>query len=106
MKKLIGLIVLVVAMTFFSFNTPALADGAATFSNKCAACHIGGKNIMKPTATLSMADLEKNGKNTLEKIVTQVTNGQAPMPAFKGVLTDAQIQEVSQYVLDKAEAGW
>lgn len=106
MKKLIGLIVLVVAMTFFSFNTPALADAAKTFQAKCAQCHIGGKNIINPAKTLNKADLEKNGKDTLEAIVTQVTNGQSPMPAFKGVLSEAQIKEVAEYVLAQAEAGW
>ena len=32
----------------------------------------------------------------------QVTNGGGAMPAFKGQLTDAQIQAVSQYVASVA----
>jgi mono/diheme cytochrome c family protein len=35
-------------------------------------------------------------------VVHQVTNGGAIMPAFKGKLTDAQIQAVAKYVSSSA----
>ncbi len=106
MKKIISILVLGVAIFSFAFSKPALADGAGLFGGNCAACHAGGKNVINPMKTLSKADLEKNDRNTLEKVVSQVTNGAGAMPPFKGRLNDAQIQEVAAYVLEQAEAGW
>ncbi|MEM6404940.1 MAG: c-type cytochrome, partial [Cyanobacteria bacterium P01_D01_bin.116] len=56
--------------------------------------------------SLSKADLEKYDMHSVEKITYQVTNGKNAMPAFKGRLNDAQIQDVADYVLSKADAGW
>nr|P81244.1 RecName: Full=Cytochrome c6; AltName: Full=Cytochrome c-553; AltName: Full=Cytochrome c553; AltName: Full=Soluble cytochrome f [Prochlorothrix hollandica] len=44
------------------------ASGASIFSAKCAQCHLGGKNIINPTKTLSLADLQANGKDTVSAI--------------------------------------
>ena len=44
--------------------------------------------------------------HSVEKITYQVTSSKNAMPAFKGRLTDAQIQDVADYVLSKADAGW
>ena len=44
--------------------------------------------------------------DSLEAIVYQVTNGKNAMPAFKGRLSAAQIEEVAGYVLEQAEKGW
>ncbi|MEB3356704.1 MAG: c-type cytochrome [Synechococcales bacterium] len=83
-----------------------LANGAKVFSANCNACHLGGKNVVNGAKTLSKPDLEKYAMLDLEKIKTQVTNGKSAMPAFKGRLNAAQIEDVSAYVLDKAEKGW
>ena len=106
MKKILAILFVAVAIFVTGFSSPALADGAATFTAKCAQCHVGGGNILSPTKTLKLADLQANGKASVEAIITQVTNGKPPMPAFKGLLTDAQIAEVAAYVLSQAEAGW
>ena len=37
-------------------------------------------------------------KPPLDRIVVQVENGGGPMPAFKGQLTDKQIQDVAAFV--------
>ena len=37
-------------------------------------------------------------KPSFDKVVTQVTNGGGAMPAFKGTLTEQQIQDVAAYV--------
>ncbi|MDJ0897687.1 MAG: c-type cytochrome [Xenococcus sp. MO_188.B8] len=105
-KKILAMAFAIITVATLGFAHPALADGAGTFSANCAACHAGGGNVINPTATLSQADLEKNGKHSIEAIVTQVTYGKAPMPAFGGKLTDDQIQEVAEYVLSQADAGW
>ena len=105
-KKFLAMAFAIITVATLGFANPALADGAATFSANCAACHSGGGNAINPGATLSKADLKKNGKDSLEAIIYQVTNGKAPMPAFGGRLTDDQIAEVAEYVLSQADAGW
>lgn len=83
-----------------------LANGAQVFSNNCAACHIGGGNVVNGAKTLKKEALEQYGMASLDAITTQVTNGKAAMPAFQGRLTPAQIENVAAYVLDQAEKGW
>jgi cytochrome c6 len=96
----------IIALLTFTFAMPALADGAQIFSSNCAACHIGGGNAVNAAKTLKLADLEQYGMNSVEAIVTQVTNGKNAMPSFKGRITDAEIAEVAAYVLQQSEAGW
>ncbi len=37
-------------------------------------------------------------KPSYDKVVDRVTNGKSPMPSFKGILTEHQIQDVAAYV--------
>ncbi len=109
MKKILSILLVGAVIFGFAFNRPALADaaaGGAVFNANCASCHAGGRNLVQANKSLSKADLEKYGMNSIEDIVTQVTNGKNAMPAFKGRLKDTQIQDVAAYVLSKAEAGW
>lgn len=110
MKKLLSATILVLAACLFLFGAPAFAGdaakGATVFSANCAACHAGGRNLVNPTKTLSKEDLEKYGMNSADAIITQVTNGKASMPSFKGRLKPDQIENVAAYVLSKSEAGW
>jgi cytochrome c6 len=110
MKKLLSIIFLALTMTTLLFSRPVLAadtaDGAKIFGANCAACHMGGKNMVNPAKTLQKADLEKYEMVSLDAIKTQVTNGKAAMPAFKGKLDDAQIENVAAYILEQSEAGW
>lgn len=111
MKKLLSVILLGVALFTFAIQSPALADGdvakgAQVFAANCAACHMGGKNVVNPAKTLSKADLEKYGMLSEEAIVTQATNGKAAMPAFKGRLKPDDLKDVAAYILEKAEKGW
>ena len=110
MKKLVSICLAAIA-AFVLLVAPARAEGDVTagagiFSANCAACHAGGKNVVNPAKTLKKEDLEKYDMFSAEAIVTQVTNGKAAMPAFKGRLKPDQIDNVAAYVLSKAEAGW
>jgi len=109
-RKLLSWIIVAIAILSFILPTPAIAGdataGKAVFSANCAACHAGGKNVINPAKTLSKADLEKNGVDTLDAIVYQVTKGKAAMPSFLGRLNDKQIEDVATYVLEQAEKGW
>lgn len=111
MKRLLSLILLLFAFICLSFVSPALAGdagaGKTVFTANCNACHMGGGNVVAGASKgLAKDALEKNGVDTLEKIVYQVTNGKNAMPAFQGRLTAQQIEDVATYVLSQAEAGW
>ncbi len=106
MKKILSILLVAAAIFGIGFNRPALADGAQIFTANCNACHAGGKNLVSPQKTLSKADLEKYGMYSKEAIVNQVTNGKGAMPRFGGRLKPEQIEEVADYVLSKADAGW
>ena len=99
-----------IALTFTTATAPAFAGDAAAggkiFSANCAACHVGGGNVVNAQKTLKKDVLEQYEMNSLEKITYQVTNGKNAMPAFKGRLSDADIENVATYVLDQAEKGW
>ncbi len=111
MKRLLSLILLLFAFFYFSFVSPALAGdagaGKGIFTANCASCHMGGGNVVAGASKgLAKDALEKNGVDTLEKIVYQVTNGKNAMPGFNGRLNAQQIEDVATYVLSQAETGW
>nr|WP_242026885.1 c-type cytochrome [Phormidium tenue] len=83
-----------------------LDHGGQLFGNNCAACHIGGSNVVNGAKTLKQADLEKYEMASIEAITSQVTNGKNAMPAFKGRLSNDDIADVAAYVLSQAEQGW
>ncbi|NJR57402.1 MAG: c-type cytochrome [Cyanobacteria bacterium CRU_2_1] len=83
-----------------------LADGAKVFSLNCAACHMGGGNVVNAGKTLKKDALEKYEMASLNAIKNQVLNGKAAMPSFKGRLSATQIDDVAAYVLEQSEKGW
>ncbi|MGF1537971.1 MAG: cytochrome c6 PetJ [Elainellaceae cyanobacterium] len=109
MKRLISAIVAIAVMVF-GFVPSAVAtdlgDGAKVFSNNCASCHMGGNNVVNRAKTLKKDALEKYDMASLEAIKYQVITGKMAMPAFKGRLSESQIENVAAYVLDQAEKGW
>ena len=78
------------------------AAGKAVFAGAggCGACHTLGD--AGSTGTVG-PNLDER-KPPLEKVLTRVTYGKAPMPAFKGQLNDQQIADVAAYVV-KATSG-
>ncbi|MEG4393207.1 cytochrome c6 PetJ [Microcoleus sp. BROC3] len=110
MKRLLSIALLAIAIFTVGFGRPALAgdaaNGAKIFSANCAACHIGGGNVVMAQKTLKKTALEKYGMNSLEAITTQVTKGKNAMPAFAGRLKPEQIEDVATYVLSQSEKDW
>ena len=108
--KILSTLLVFLTAAMFTFATPAMAgdaaSGAKIFSANCAACHAGGNNVINGAKTLKQDALEKYEINSIDAITYQVNNGKNAMPAFKGRLTDAQIDDVATYVLSQAEAGW
>ena len=110
MKKFLGwLLFLGTVFIFYLVQVVCAADLAAgeqVFSANCAACHAGGNNAIMPEKTLKKDALEENGMNSITAITTQVKNGKNAMPAFGGRLTDEDIDNVANYVLNQSEQGW
>lgn len=86
------------------------ANGAQVFSANCAACHMGGGNVVNGQRTLSQDDLKayltdyNDGHESA--IITQVTNGKNGMPAFGSKLGSDEISDVAAYVESQSAKGW
>ena len=114
MRKLISLLLALIVLTVTVFTDtsvcPALAveidNGAKIFTANCAACHVGGGNVIIATKTLKKQALQLYEMDSIEAIVYQLQNGKNAMPAFKDRLNAVEIKDVAAYVLDKAEKGW
>ena len=110
MRTLVAAVVCAIALVSLLLARPALAadsaTGAKVFAANCAACHMKGGNAVNPAKTLKKEALAQYGKDSVEAIVTQVTNGKAAMPAFKNKLNADQIESVALYVLEKSDQGW
>lgn len=108
LRRLLSLVLLVFAVV--TLYSPALAaetaNGAKIFSASCSACHIGGGNVIIANKTLKKQALEKYNMGSMEAIINQVQNGKSAMPAFRGRLSDEEIEDVAAYVLERAEQGW
>ena len=109
MKRL-SLIALAIVFLLSVAASPVYAanpvNGAKLFNANCAACHMGGNNVILANKTLKKAALEKYGMASLEAITNQVTKGKNAMPSFRGRLNAQQIEDVATYVLTQSKEGW
>ena len=80
--------------------------GEKIFTGNCAACHIGGNNVILAEKNLSKAALEQYAMNSVAAIKTQVTGGKNAMPAFGENLTSAEIEAVARYVITQSQLDW
>ena len=101
---------LISAVPANALSSPDPEHGAQLFSANCAACHMGGGNVLSATRTLSQTDLqthlESYGMDPLEAIEHQIENGKNAMPSYEGKLSDQDIVDVAAYVESQAEQGW
>ena len=72
--------------------------GKKLFQQKCSGCHALAAAGASGTIGPNLDEL----KPPEPRVVTQVTNGGAVMPAFKDRLTKAQIEAVAKYVSSTA----
>ncbi|MBL6800396.1 MAG: c-type cytochrome [Synechococcus sp. BS307-5m-G37] len=114
-KSLLALLLSIGLSLMGAFPASALSNpdpehGAQLFSTNCAACHMGGGNVISASRTLSQTDLqahlESYGMDPLEAIEHQIENGKNAMPAYEGKLSDQDIADVAAYVERQAEQGW
>lgn len=73
-------------------------NGKAIFTKECGSCHTLANAGTTGTRGPNLDQL----KPAFALVVKQVTNGGAIMPAFKNVLTKAQIEAVARYVATHA----
>jgi cytochrome c6 len=74
------------------------SSGAAIFKGECSSCH----TLKAAGSTGTVGPNLDQLKPSEPRVVRQVTNGGAIMPAFKGKLSPAQIQAVAKYVSSSA----
>ena len=74
------------------------ANGKTIFTAKCGSCHTLAAAGTTGTVGPNLDQL----KPPEATVRTQVINGGGVMPAFKGTLSDAQINAVAKYVADNA----
>jgi cbb3-type cytochrome c oxidase subunit III len=73
-------------------------NGKSIFGKKCASCH----TLKDAGATGTVGPNLDQLKPPFPRVQNQVIHGGQVMPAFKGVLTDAQINAVARYVASHA----
>ena len=89
-------------------GAPAVADGAGTFAANCASCHgVEGQGVSGVFPPLNGSSVVVGEPETIVKIVLEGLQGPVTvadvtyngfMPAFGGVLTDAQVAAVATYI--------
>ena len=108
MRRFFSLLALCLALVLGAAPSFAadLTSGAAVFNGNCAACHMGGGNVVNAERTLKADALKAYLTNFADgpevAVAYQVTNGKGAMPAFGGKLSEAQIADVAAYVVDQS----
>ncbi len=77
------------------------AKGAEIYKSKCQMCHgADGKGQTPMGAKLQIKDLGSAGIQSMQdsELKTVIENGKGKMPAYKGKLTDAEIEDVIQHL--------
>ena len=82
------------ATAAFKLKGDPVAGKAIFLKTGCVGCH----TLADAHATGTVGPNLDQLKPPLAKIIHQVNVGGGPMPAFKGQLTDKQIQDVAAYV--------
>ena len=70
-------------------------DPKLLFGSNCGTCH----TLADAGTTGKVGPNLDQAKPSLQRAVTQITNGGGGMPPFKGQLTEAQIKTLAQYVV-------
>jgi|SRR5437667_8561328 len=95
------LVILALAMMFSTWSVAEDMMGADLYKAKCAPCHgVDGKGQTPMGKKMGLKDLgsaEVQGKSDAD-LNAIITNGKAPMPGYKGKLTDAQITSLVKYI--------
>ena len=98
------------AMAIDTIDGSALERGEQIFNSNCAACHMGGGNVIRANRTLKISDLnnhvEAYTSSPLEALEHEIEDGLNAMPSYADKLTEEEIIAVATYVEKRAELGW
>ena len=98
------------AMAIDTIDSSALERGEQIFNSNCAACHMGGGNVIRANRTLKISDLnnhvEAYTSSPLEALEHEIEDGLNAMPSYADKLTEEEIIAVATYVEQRAELGW
>jgi cytochrome c6 len=89
-----------------TLEADTLAETGQLFELHCAGCHLGGGNIIRRNKTLKLKALQRNQMDSVAAIAEITTYGKANMSAYSDRLTEAEIQQLAAYVLERAENNW
>lgn len=94
MKNRILLTAAALILTSFAGTAPAAEKTSeALFKEKCASCHPGGGNIIKPKETLK-------GIKDPQEIIKKIRSGGGGMPAFdQKSIPDADAKAIADYIV-------
>ncbi|MAH57276.1 MAG: cytochrome C6 [Synechococcus sp. ARS1019] len=114
LAKLLATITAVVALSIApaaqASTTGSIEQGEQIFAHNCAACHMGGGNVIQASRTLKIGDLNEHldeyRQTPLEAIEHQIEDGKNAMPAYADKLSEEEIIAVATFVEHQAEQGW
>jgi mono/diheme cytochrome c family protein len=94
----VGFLVLAVTPSSFAQGKAEADAGKQVYDTNCATCH--GQNLVNPGDTF---DLKKLGANERTRFNESVTDGKGQMPAWGGILTDEQFDQLWAYIRANAD---
>tara|TARA_B100000085_G_scaffold258498_1_gene260634 strand:+ start:271 stop:624 length:354 start_codon:yes stop_codon:yes gene_type:complete len=117
MRRLAKLLATIAAVAALSIapaaqasTTGSIEQGEQIFAHNCAACHMGGGNVIQASRTLKIGDLNEHldeyRQTPLEAIEHQIEDGKNAMPAYADKLSEEEIIAVATFVEHQAEQGW
>ena len=93
-----------------AIDSSVLERGEQIFNSNCAACHMGGGNVIRANRTLKISDLndhvEAYTSSPLEALEHEIEDGLNAMPSYADKLSEEEIIAVATYVEQRAELGW
>ena len=93
-----------------AIESSALERGEQIFNSNCAACHMGGGNVIRANRTLKISDLNDHvvaySSSPLEALEHEIEDGLNAMPSYADKLSEEEIMAVATYVEQRAELGW
>jgi len=94
----IALFALVAAQTALAQDHAKVAAGAEVYATNCAACH--GERLANSGG---IPDLRKLRPEEKAKFDVIVTDGKGQMPAWGGILSNDEIDQIWAYIRSKAD---
>ena len=88
----------------------ALEQGEQIFNSNCAACHMGGGNVVRANRTLNIRDLnnhvEAYSSSPLDALEHEIEDGLNAMHSHTDKLSEEEIIAVATYIEQRAKLGW